>query len=211
PAASTRRSSASMRAPVIAAVGLAALLGAAGGARAQVSPGMLLVSSAANGNIYAFTPTASGTATDLKLVAVGTPALSSPPGVAVDRNGLLAVSDAGTRLLSRIDVNPAPGDPAHHAPMVQFSTITSTPRGVVALADGRVFVVDPGIAPPGVSSRRGITRFPVLFRVDLLGGLPGAAAVAGCAATPAIGKTLLPNCDPEGTPEGGNFFFPAGI
>src|SRR5262249_27581757 len=151
------------------------------------------------------TPTASGAQTPTP-VQVGTPALVSPRGIAVDRSGLLAVGDAGTQQLSRID----PAN-ATHQRMVQFSTLTSTPRGVVALADGRIFVVDPGIAPPGVASRRGITRFPVLYAIDLVGGVPGTFVVAGCSGSPAVGKNALPNCDPEGSAEGGNFFFPSGI
>ena len=203
-----------MRAPVIAALAVAALLGAPA-AKAQLTPGRLIVGSAANGKLYQLDPSAASQ-TPVE-VSVGTPALSSPRGIAVDRNGLLAVSDTGTRKLSRVDPtippNPKLGE---HALMVQFSQVSTTPRGVVALADGRLFLVDPGIAVPGLPSQRGVTRFPVLFRIDLVGGLPGVVVVAGCSSTKAPSKTTLPNCGvddthPEGLRDGGNFFFPSGV
>src|SRR5262249_61923903 len=86
---------------------------------------------------------------------------------------------------------------------------------VVALSNGRVFMIDPGISPQGVVSTRGITRFPVLYAIDLVGGIPGATIVAGCSSTKFSLEIPLPNCggaspDPLKPRGGGNFYFPSG-
>src|SRR5262245_15780906 len=214
-----------MRAPVIAAVAVAALLGASRARAVEpIQPGDLIVGSGANGKLFYFTPAPPPQQVPVTELALESP-LSSPRGIAVDRNGLLATTDIVTRQLSRIDPRAALSDPSdpslapndgRRALMAQFNSITSTPRGVLSLADGRIFVADPGIAPPNFTSVRGITRLPVLLRVDLVGGVGGSVVVAGCSSTFAPGKNALPNCgvNPahrEGDRDGGNFYFPSGL
>jgi DNA-binding beta-propeller fold protein YncE len=197
-----------MRAPVIAALAVAALLGARPAGAQQLVTGDVLVTSSVNGRVYRLRPT-DATAVAPVPVDTGTPAFVSPRGIAVECNGLLAVSDMGPRTLRRVDPTAMA-----NALIVEFSAI-SLPRGVVALADGRLYLADPGIPPLFLPGVRGVTYFPRLVRVSLVGGLPAPVVVAGCSGTPAPSGSL-PNCGvdlahPDGLRDGGNFYFPAGL
>src|SRR5262245_43151656 len=114
-----------MRASVIAALAAAALLGArpSGAQQPKLDVGDVLVTSSLSGRLYPlrlvdplhppWTPVS---------VEVGTPPFSSPRGIAVDRNGLLAVTDTGPRTVSRVDTAAGARDI-----MLQLSQLTSIP------------------------------------------------------------------------------------
>ncbi len=170
----------------------ALLLLAAPPAPAQVAPGDVLVTSIATGQIYRLDPSAPAPMAPVPL-AIGSPPFTSPVGLAVDRNGLLLVNDNGPKTLSRVD-------PSQDLRKVSafFSTLTTNLRGVVEASDGRIFVADPSFVPlvePPLPAIRGGSYFPVIAVVDVIDGVSGGAAVAGC--------TSVANC--------GNLYFPSGV
>ncbi len=189
-----------MRAWRTAAVGAAVLL-APVPAAAQLAPGDVLVTSIVTDLVYRLDPDAPVPLAPIPVPTGGS--FSSPIGLAVDRNGLLLVVDNGPRSVLRVDPSTPPGI-GSRALVAQFSQASASLRGVVALDDGRFFVADPGTVPlevPPLIPLRGVTFFPRLSEVAVVGGLPSVEDAAGCLFP--FDPLLGANC--------GNFHFPSGV
>ncbi len=180
------------------ALGIALIL-APKPAPAQLAPGDVLVTSLATGQIYRLRPSEPAPMAPVLVPTGG--AITQPRGLGVGRDGLLLVAESGflsaPKLLFRVD--PASD---RRALVAQFSSITSTLRGVAPAKDGRVFVADPGAVPitePPLTPIRGITFFPVIAEVGLRNGVPAGGVVAGCSAA-------IP-----GVIDCGHLFFPSAV
>jgi hypothetical protein len=165
-----------------------AMLWASQPAAAQVAPGDVLVTSLTTDAVYRLDPSAPAPMAPVLVPTAGP--FVSPTGLAVDRNGLLLVNDNGPKTMLRVD--PSQGLRALAA---QFSTVVANLRGVVEASDGRVFIADPGQVLPQQPPVRGLSYFPVISVVDVVGGVSFGAPVAGC--------PIITNC--------GNLYFPSGV
>jgi len=194
---------------IAAAVGgglLSAHLAAAEPCDKQLEYGDLLVTSLATGQVYCFdlAPPEPGELEDPVTplpVPTGGPFVS-PRGLAVDRNGLLLVTDNGRKTLERVN----PSQDLRQLATVKFSqevTFLSNLRGVAAASDGRVFIANPGLIPAGQQPLRGTTYFPMVSEVDVIArSYPGVGAAVG-------------GCDDRWFGSGkaacGNLYFPSGL
>ena len=185
-------------AAAVGAVLLSAPLTASAQCDQQLESGDVLVTSIGTGRVYCFDRPPPQPAAPVTPLPVPTgSAFGSPRGLAVDRNGLLLVTDNGPKTLVRVDPSRDLQGLA-----AQFSTVSSALRGVVSASDGRVFVADPGIVPlvePPLPPIRGITYFPRVIEVNVSDGVTIGVPVAGC--TP-----LVP-----GIARCGNLYLPTGL
>jgi hypothetical protein len=193
------------RAAASACAALGALVSAPEPARAQsaqLEAGDVLVTSLATGRVHCLDPDVPDGCLDPAVpdpeVVPTEGSFGSPRGLGVDRNGLPLIADTTGKTLLRADPSAD-----RRGLVMQFNFLSSIPRGVAPLVrDSRIFVADPGVVPvqqPPLPSIRGITYFPTIWEIDLLGGLPARRVAASCG-TPTLGQA---DC--------GNLYFPSAV